>query len=146
MKHNKLSVSKMCEQGHIIVFDYKKCETRKGGSNKLVSTTVRIPRNIYVLNKIGKEKCLLGKEDESYLYNRRMGHINFDNLVNVSKREVVREIPKISKPTKILCKHCLQGKHTKTKFKSKEYSITKPLEIVHTDLVRPTRTKGLKGE
>jgi hypothetical protein len=31
-------------------------------------------------------------------------------------------------------------------FKSKEYSTTKPLEIVHIDLVGPTTTKGLKGE
>jgi transposase InsO family protein len=50
------------------------------------------------------------------------------------------------KPTNTLCKHCQQGKQTKTKLKSKEYSTTKPLEIVHTDLVGPTTTKGLKGE
>jgi hypothetical protein len=112
----------------------------------LVATVVINPRNIYVLNKIGKEKCCLGKEHENWLWQRRMGHINFDNLVKVNKRETVREMPNISKPTNILCKHCLQGKHTKTKFKSKEYSTTKPLEIVHTDLVRPTRKKGLKGE
>jgi hypothetical protein len=31
-------------------------------------------------------------------------------------------------------------------FKSKEYSTTTPLEIVHTDLVGPTTTMGLKGE
>jgi hypothetical protein len=31
-------------------------------------------------------------------------------------------------------------------FKSKEYSTTRPLEIVHTYLVGPTTTKGLKGE
>ena len=31
-------------------------------------------------------------------------------------------------------------------FKSKEYSTTRPLEIVHTDLVGPTTTKGLKVE
>jgi hypothetical protein len=37
-------------------------------------------------------------------------------------------------------------KQTKTKFKSKEYSMTKPLEIVHTDLCGPMRIKGLNGE
>jgi hypothetical protein len=51
-----------------------------------------------------------------------------------------------TKPTNTLCNHCQQGKQTKTKFKSKEYSTTRPLEIVHTDLVGPTTTKGLKGE
>jgi transposase InsO family protein len=75
-----------------------------------------------------------------------MGHIHFDNLVKVNKREAVREMPQIKKPTNTLCKHCQQGKKTKTRFKSKEYSTTRPLEIVHIDLVGSTTTKGLKGE
>jgi hypothetical protein len=75
-----------------------------------------------------------------------MGHINFDNLIKVRKKEAVREIPQITKPTNTLCKNYQQGKKTNNRFKSKEYSTTRPLEIVHTDLVGPTRTKGLKGE
>jgi hypothetical protein len=75
-----------------------------------------------------------------------MGPIHFYNLVKVNKREVVREIPQITKPTNTLCKHCQQGKQTKTRFKSKEYSMIRPLEIAHTYLVGPTKTKGLKGE
>jgi hypothetical protein len=55
-------------------------------------------------------------------------------------------MPQITKPTSILCKHCQQGKKIKTRFKSKEYPMTRPLEIVHTDLVGPTTIKGLKGE
>jgi transposase InsO family protein len=136
----------MCDQGHKVTFDSQKCEIRKEGSGKLVATAARTSSNIYVLSEIGNEKCCLGKEDESWLWHRRMGHIHFDNLVKVSKREAVREMPQITKPTNTLCKHCQQGKQTKTRFKSKEYSTTRPLEIVHTDLVGPTRTKGLKGE
>jgi hypothetical protein len=75
-----------------------------------------------------------------------MGQIQFDNLVKVRKNEAVREIPLITKPTNTLFKHCQQRKKTNTRFKSKEYSMTRPLEIVHTDLVGPTTTKGLKGE
>jgi hypothetical protein len=136
----------MCDQGHKLTFNSKKCEIRKEGSGKLVGTTARTSNNIYVLSEIGNEKCCLGKEDESWLWHRRMGHMHFDNLVKVSKREAVREIPQITKPTNTLCKHCQQGKKTKTRFKSKEYSTTRPLEIVHTDLFGPTTTKGLKGE
>jgi hypothetical protein len=146
MKHNLLSVSQMCDQGHKVTFDSQKCEIRKEGSGKLIATAARTSSNIYVLSEIGNEKCFLGKEDESWLWHRRMGHIHFDNLVKVSKREAVREIPQITKPTNTLCKHCQQGKQTKTRFKSKEYSTTRPLEIVHIDLVGPTTTKGLKGE
>jgi hypothetical protein len=75
-----------------------------------------------------------------------MGHMHFDNLVKVIKREAVREMPQIMKPTNTVCKHCQQGKQTKTGFKSKEYSTTRPLEIVHTGLVGPTTTEVLKGE
>jgi hypothetical protein len=146
MKHNPLSVSQMCDQGHKVTFDSKKCEIRKEVSGKLVATAARTSSNIYVLSEIGNEKCCLGKADESWLWHRRMGHMHFDNLVKVSKREAVREMLQITKPTNTLCKHCQQGKQTKTRFKSKEYSTTKPLEIVHTDLIGPTTTKVLKGE
>jgi hypothetical protein len=146
MKHNLLSVSQICDQGHKVTFNSQKCGIRKEGSGKLIATAMRTSSNIYVLSEIGNEKCFLGKEHESWLWNKRMGHIHLDNLVKVRKREAVREMPQIMKLTNTLCKHCKQGKKTKTKFKSKEYSMKRPLEIVHTDLVGPTTTNGLKGE
>jgi len=81
-----------------------------------VATVRRTPNNIYVLNEIGRGKCCLGKENESWLWHRRMGHINFDNLVKISRKEAVKEMPEISKPTNTLYEHCLQGKQTWTKF------------------------------
>jgi hypothetical protein len=146
MKHNLLRVSQMCDQGHKVTFDSKKCEIRREGSWKLVGTTARTSNNIYMLSEIGNEKCCLGKEDESWLWHRIMGHMHFDNLVKVIKREEVIEMIQITKPTNTLCKHCQQGKQTKTRFKSKEYSTKRPLEFVHIDLVGPNSTKGLKGE
>jgi hypothetical protein len=92
MKHNLLSVSQMCDQGHKVTFDLQKCEIRREGSGKLVGTTTRTSNNIYVLSGIGNEKCCLGKEDESWLWHKRMGHMHFYNLVKVNKREAVREI------------------------------------------------------
>jgi hypothetical protein len=64
-----------------------------------VATTIRTPNNIYILNEIGKEIICLGKENESWLWHKRMRHMNFDNLVKIGKKEAVREMPKISKPT-----------------------------------------------
>ena len=83
----------MCDQGHKVTFDSQKCEIRKESSGKLIATTARNSRNIYVLSEIGNEKCCLGKEDEGWLWNRRMGHIQVDNLVKVSKKEVATKIP-----------------------------------------------------
>jgi hypothetical protein len=93
MKHHLLSVSHMCDQGHKLVFDSQKCKITKAGSYRLVATIVRTSSNIFVLSEIGNEKCCLGKEDEVWLWHRRMGHIKFDNLVKLNKTEVIREIP-----------------------------------------------------
>jgi hypothetical protein len=49
------------------VFHSEKCEIRKEGSGKLVATAIRTPNNIYVLNEIGKERCLLEKENEIWI-------------------------------------------------------------------------------
>ena len=100
MKNNILSVIQMCDQGHKVTFDSQKCEIKKEDSGKLVTTAARTSSNIYVLSEIGNEKCSLGNEDESWIWHKRMGHIHFDNLVKVSKREAVKEMPQIMKPNK----------------------------------------------
>ena len=55
-------------------------------------------------------------------------------------------MPEITNPTSAICKQCQHGKKTKVEFNTKEYTTTKPLEIVHTDLCGPMKTKGLEGE
>jgi hypothetical protein len=75
-----------------------------------------------------------------------MGHMHFDNLVKINRKEVLREMPKISNPTNTMCNHCEHGKQTRTEFRTKEYYKKKSLEIVHIDLCGPMKTKGMNGE
>ena len=72
--------------------------------------------------------------DESWSWHKSMGHLNFDNIFKVSKKEAVRDLPKIVKPLNSVCRHCQHGKKTKASFKTKEHMTSHPLEIVHTDL------------
>jgi hypothetical protein len=80
----------MCYQGHTLQFDSDKCEIRKEGSCKLLAIVIRTPNNIYVFNEIGKEIFFLGKENEGWLWHKRMGHMNFDNIVKINIKEVVK--------------------------------------------------------
>ena len=84
--------------------------------------------------------------DESWLWHRRMGNLNFDNIMKVSNKEVVRDFLKIVNPLKSVCKHCQHRKQTKSSFKFKGHTISQPSEIVHIDLCRPKRTKILQGQ
>jgi hypothetical protein len=56
LKHNLLSVSKICDQGYTLKFDSRKCEIREKDSGKLVATTTRRPNNIYILDKEKRKK------------------------------------------------------------------------------------------
>ena len=75
-----------------------------------------------------------------------MGHIHFGNLTKIRKKQAVREMPEIKKPKNSMCEPCQHGKQTRVEFKTKEHSTTRPLELVHTNLCGPTRSKGLNGE
>ena len=75
-----------------------------------------------------------------------MDHLNFDNLVKISKENAVRDMPKIAKPLNVVSEYCQHEKQTRVTFKTKEHSTTKPLEIVHTNLCGTPRTKILNGK
>ena len=49
LKPNLLSVRQTCDQGHICIFDSKKCEIKIKDLGKLVGTIVRTPSNVYIL-------------------------------------------------------------------------------------------------
>src|SRR5271154_3425980 len=88
MEHNLLSVSQTCDKGHFMIFDSKGCQIRDIRSNKLVGTSTRTSSNVYILDE-EKNKCYLGSENESWLWHKRLGHINFDNLNQVNKKEAI---------------------------------------------------------
>jgi hypothetical protein len=50
LKHNLLSVSKMCDQGYTLTFDSRRCKIKKEDSGRLVATATRRPSNIYILD------------------------------------------------------------------------------------------------
>jgi hypothetical protein len=101
-----------------------KDEIRKEGSGILVVSAYRTLHNVYILNEIQGEKFYMGKTYESWLWHKRMGHINFDNMVKINTKQELRETPNIVKPSNTLCKQCQHGKLTRISFKSKEYSTT----------------------
>jgi hypothetical protein len=56
LKHNLLSVSKMCDQGYTLTFDSRKCKIIKNNLGRLVSTATGRPNNIYILDMKKREK------------------------------------------------------------------------------------------
>ena len=62
MRHNLLSMSQTCDQGHTLTFNSRECEIRKEGLGKFVTTTTRTLNNIYILDKVKEEMCFFWKD------------------------------------------------------------------------------------
>ena len=56
LKHNLLSVNKICDQGYNLTFDSRKCKIRENDLGRLVATAKIRPNNIYILDVKKREK------------------------------------------------------------------------------------------
>ena len=75
-----------------------------------------------------------------------MGHASYKHLSIVSKHESVLGIPKLSRMSNVVYGPCQLGKQTKSKHLGTQTSATsRPLELLHLDLMGPTRTEYFSG-
>lgn len=65
LKHNLLSVSQICDQGHNVVFNTKDCVIRNSSSGELVAKGIRTPDNVYILSKVQEDKCYMSRAYEN---------------------------------------------------------------------------------
>jgi len=81
LKHNLISISKLCDKGFNVVFEPNQCLIYDAcGSIVLVGKRVN---NIYLLNlhhALFSIHYLLTKEDDIRLWNRRLCHIHMHHL------------------------------------------------------------------
>ena len=80
--------------------------------------------------------------DETDLWHKRLGHVHYRNLYRLSKQELIRGLPKLQKLDKI-CGECQIGKQTRNSHKKvNSNTTTRPFELLHMDLIGPTRTES----
>jgi len=77
LKHNIINMSQMYDQGYDVIFEAKNCQIKSTSSSEVIIEVVRTYNNMYVL-KEKKERCYLSNFNKSWLWHRRLGHLNFD--------------------------------------------------------------------
>ena len=94
LKHNLLSISQLCDRGYQVTFRTNSCEIRLPNSKDVLLIGKR-SNNIYLLDisistSIG---CLLSKQEESWLWHRRIAHIHMNHLNKLVSNELVHGLP-----------------------------------------------------
>ena len=149
LKHNLISVSQLCDKGNLVTFDSKCCLIKRQDTNEIVLIGHRVD-NVYMINldevSSNDVKCLVSKNDETWLWHRRVAHANMDHLGKLVSKELVIGLPKLRFEKDVLCDACQKGKQVKASFKSKNIvSTTRPLQLLHMDLFGPSRTMSFGG-
>ncbi|GJR33983.1 retrovirus-related pol polyprotein from transposon TNT 1-94 [Tanacetum coccineum] len=93
--------------------------------------------------------CLLSKasKNKSWLWHRRLNHLNFGTLNDVARKDLVRGLPRLKFKKDHLCSACQLGKSRKTTHKPKMINtIMEVLHTFHMDLCEQLRVKSINGK
>nr|GFA72124.1 putative ribonuclease H-like domain-containing protein [Tanacetum cinerariifolium] len=155
LKFNLFSVSQMCDKKNNVLFTDTEClflslDFKLPDASQVL---LRVPRenNMYNVNlkniiPSGDLTCLFAKAtlDESNLWHRRLGHVNFKTINKLVKGSLVRGLPSKVFTNDLTCVACKKGKQLRASCKSKTISsVNQPLFRLHMDLFRPTFVKSL---
>ncbi|GJZ80002.1 putative ribonuclease H-like domain-containing protein [Tanacetum coccineum] len=155
LKFNLFSVSQMCDKKNSVLFTENECLILSLDFKLLDESQVllKVPRqnNMYSFNlknvvPSGGLTCLFAKAtiDESNLWHRRLGHINFKTMNKLVRGNLVRGLPSKLFENDHTCVACQKGKQHKASCKTKLVSsISQPLQMLHMDLFGPTFVKSL---
>ncbi|GJV58923.1 putative ribonuclease H-like domain-containing protein, partial [Tanacetum coccineum] len=155
LKFNLFSVSQMCDKKNSVLFTDTECVVLSPDFKLTDESHVllKVPRkdNMYSVDlknvvPQGGLTCLFAKAtpDESNLWHRRLGHVNFKTMNKLVKGNLVRGLPSKLFEINQTCVACQKGKQHRASCKTKTVSsISQPLQMLHMDLFGPTFVKSL---
>ncbi|GJS83334.1 putative ribonuclease H-like domain-containing protein [Tanacetum coccineum] len=155
LKFNLFSVSQMCDKKNSVLFNDTECIVLSPNFKLIDESQVllRVPRkkNMYSVDlknivPKGGLTCLFAKStsDESKLWHRRLGHLNFKTMNKLVMGNLVRGLPSKLFENDQTCVACQKEKQHRASCKSKtKNSISLPLHLLHMDLFGLTFVKSL---
>ncbi|KAI3718757.1 hypothetical protein L6452_19640 [Arctium lappa] len=148
LSHNLFSIGQFCDKDLEVSFKSKRVVVKNdNGKDLLVG---KRHSNLYTIDlskiKIPSDICLLSKASvqESWIWHRRLAHLNFKYMDRLVKNDSVRGLPVLWFQKDHLCQDCEKGKMKKSPHKPKpEHCTSAILDLLHVDLCGPMKTKSL---
>nr|GEW55117.1 integrase, catalytic region, zinc finger, CCHC-type, peptidase aspartic, catalytic [Tanacetum cinerariifolium] len=149
--HDLFSVGQFCDSDLEVAFRRHTCFIRNLDEVDLL--TGSWGNNLYTLSiqdiTASSPICLLSKtsKTKSWLWHRRLSHLNFGAINHLARQGLVRGISKLKFEKDHLCSACTMGKSTRKthKPKSKDTNQEK-LYLLHMDLCGPMRVESVNGK
>ncbi|GJZ42645.1 retrovirus-related pol polyprotein from transposon TNT 1-94, partial [Tanacetum coccineum] len=149
--HNLFSVGQFCDADLEVAFRKNTCFIcNLEGVDLLLGSR---DTNLYTISLDDMLKsspiCLLSKasKTKSWLWHRRLSHLNFGTLNKLAKDGLARGIPRLKFQKDHLCSACALGKSKKSSHQPKaEDTNQEKLYLLHMDLCGPMRVASINGK
>ncbi|GJU88710.1 retrovirus-related pol polyprotein from transposon TNT 1-94 [Tanacetum coccineum] len=149
--HNLFFVGQFCDADLEVAFWKNTCFIRNLEGVDLLSGSR--DTNLYTISLDDMLKtspiCLLSKasKTKSWLWHRRLSHLNFGTLNKLAKDGLARGIPRLKFQKDHLCSACALGKSKKSSHQPKaEDTNQEKLYLLHMDLCGPMRVASINGK
>ncbi|GJZ64584.1 retrovirus-related pol polyprotein from transposon TNT 1-94 [Tanacetum coccineum] len=149
--HNLFSVGQFCDSDLEVAFRKHTCFVRDLDGVDLIKGSRGM--NLYTISVEDMMRsspiCLLSKasKNKSWLWHRRLNHLNFGTLNDLARKDLVRGLPRLKFEKDHLCSACQLGKSRKATHKPKTINtITEVLHTLHMDLCGPLRVQSINGK
>nr|GFA33169.1 retrovirus-related Pol polyprotein from transposon TNT 1-94 [Tanacetum cinerariifolium] len=146
--HNLFSMGQFCDSDLEVAFCQHTCFIRNLDGVDLV--TGSRGNNLYTLSlqdmMVSSPICLLSKasKTKSWLWHRRLSHLNFGAINHLARQGLVRGLPKLKFEKDHLCSACAMGKSKKKSHKPKSKDTNQEkLYLLHMDLCGPMRVESI---
>ncbi|KAI3493567.1 hypothetical protein L1887_40767 [Cichorium endivia] len=150
LKHNLVSISQLVVgTGNAVTFNDQGSIITKEATQEVLLKSERkgsmFPLNLKLVTG-GQSLCLLSKSnsDISWLWHRRLAHLNFKDLNKLVAMDLVRGMPALKFDNDSLCSACEHGKQTKQRHPTViNPKITEPLSLLYVDLCGPSAVESI---
>nr|GEU40243.1 retrovirus-related Pol polyprotein from transposon TNT 1-94 [Tanacetum cinerariifolium] len=149
--HNLFSVGQFCDSDLEVTFCQHTCFIHNLDGVDLLTGSRE--NNLYTLPlqdmMASSLICLLSKafKTKSWLWHRRLSHLNFSAINQLARHGLVRGLPKLKFEKDHLCSACAMDKSTKKSHKPKSKDTNQEkLYLLHMDLCGPMRVESINGK
>ncbi|GJT19518.1 retrovirus-related pol polyprotein from transposon TNT 1-94 [Tanacetum coccineum] len=149
--HNLFSIRQFCDSNLEVAFHQYTCFIRNLEGVDLL--TGSRGDNLYTLSlgnmMVSSLICLLSKasNSKSWLWHRRLSHLNFGTINQLARQGLVRGLPKLKFEKDHMYSACAMGKSKKKPHKPKsEDTNQEKLYLLHMDLCGPMRVASVNGK
>nr|DAD19456.1 TPA_asm: hypothetical protein HUJ06_020919 [Nelumbo nucifera] len=147
LKNNLLSIGQLQERNLAILIQHGECKIYHHERGLIMQTQMSVNRMFILLAEIETQvdqaqvpvpTCFkITSEDQTDLWHRRFGHLNFKGLRTLSYKQMVTGMPPLNSSSTV-CTVCMIGKQHRETIPTKGlWRATKKLQLIHADICGP---------